>query len=79
MRLRLLYRRELSAMSAEPTSVPEPWVSMKEICAHLGVNRDTVIVWTKTLGLPGVKTGCLWKFKPSEVDAWMRGLDKQGN
>lgn len=57
----------------------EPWVSMKEICAHLGVNRDTVVAWVSTLGMPGVKVGRLWKFKPGEVDAWMRRINQQKN
>ena len=57
----------------------EPWVSMKEICVHLDVNRDTVVEWVTKLGMPGVKAGRLWKFKPGEVDAWMRRINHKGN
>ena len=52
---------------------------MKEICAHLGVHRDTVVEWVTTLGMPGVKAGRLWKFKPGEVDEWMRRISRQEN
>ena len=30
-----------------------------------------------TLGMPGVKAGRLWKFKPGEVDDWMRRISRQ--
>ena len=51
---------------------PERWVSMKEITAYLGINRDTVLSWIEKRGMPAVKVGRLWKFKISEVDAWMK-------
>ena len=51
---------------------PERWVSMKEITAYLGINRDTVLNWIEKRGMPAVKVGRLWKFKISEVDAWMK-------
>lgn len=50
----------------------ERWVSMNEIADYLGVTRDTVLAWTEKRGMPGVKIGRTWKFKVSEVDAWMR-------
>ena len=50
----------------------ERWYSMEEICEHLGVSRDTVLIWIKKRKMPAVKMGRLWKFKISEVDAWMK-------
>lgn len=52
----------------------ERWYSMKEICEHLGVSRDTVLIWIEKRNMPAVKMGRLWKFKVSEVDEWMRAL-----
>lgn len=50
----------------------ERWYSMKEICEYLGVSRDTVLAWIEKREMPATKTGRLWKFKISEVDAWMK-------
>ena len=49
----------------------ERWVSMEEICAHLSASRDTVKKMIKTQALPAYKIDRKWKFKISEVDAWM--------
>ena len=50
----------------------ERWYSMKEICAHLGVSRDTVLAWIENRNMPAAKIGRLWKFKVIEVDVWMK-------
>ena len=50
----------------------ERWYSLKEITAHLGVSRDTILIWIAKRGMPASKVGRLWKFKISEVDAWVK-------
>ena len=47
------------------------WLSIHEICEHLGISSDTVYKWIK-LGLPAHRMGRLWKFKKDEVDAWVK-------
>ena len=37
----------------------ERWYSMEEICEHLGVSRDTVLVWIKKREMPASKMGRL--------------------
>lgn len=59
-------------------SKPEPWVGTKEICEHLGVKIETVRKWIKAEKIPCHRVGKLWKFKISEVDAWvMSGQAKE--
>jgi len=47
----------------------EPWVAVEQVASHLGVAKDTIYRWREHKNL----TGRLWKFKLSEIDAWVRG------
>ena len=51
---------------------PEPWVSLEEIAQHLAVSQDTVHRWIRNRGLPAHKVGRIWRFKVSQVDAWVQ-------
>ncbi len=53
-------------------ATPERWVSVEEVAKHLGVVKDSIYRWIENRGLPAHKIGRLWKFKLSEVDAWVR-------
>ncbi len=57
-------------MTAENKAV-EPWVSTKDIAEHLGVTIETIRNWIKKETIPCHRVGKLWKFKISEVDAWV--------
>ena len=50
----------------------ERWLSVEEIAAHLGVNRDTIYKWIERKHMPAHKLGKLWKFKATEIDEWIR-------
>ena len=50
----------------------ERWHPVDEVAEHLGVARDTVYRWIDHRALPAHRVGRLWKFKFSEVDAWVR-------
>ncbi len=50
----------------------ERWSSVDEVAKHLGVAQDSIYRWIEGRGLPAHKIGRLWKFKLSDVDAWVR-------
>lgn len=52
------------------------WISIEEAANYLGVNKDTIRNWIKKEnGIPAHKIGKLWKFKKSELDAWIKSGD----
>lgn len=51
---------------------PERWQSLEEISKHLGVSKDTIRGWIKKGTIPHYKVGRQYKFKISEVDAWIQ-------
>ena len=50
----------------------EPWVAVGTVAQHLGVSHDTIYRWIDGRAMPAHKIGRLWKFKLSEIDAWVR-------
>ena len=56
-------------------AVEERWVGVDGVAQHLGVAKDSVYRWIDERGLPAHRVGRLFRFKLSEVDAWVR----QGN
>ena len=49
------------------------WIGIEETANYIGVNRDTIRNWIKKdTGIPAHKIGKLWKFKKSELDAWIK-------
>ncbi len=48
------------------------WLSVDEICTHLGISRDTIYKWIDRKGMPAHRVGRLWKFKKAEIDDWVR-------
>jgi len=63
-------------------SEQEAWASVDDVAKHLGIAKDTVYRWIESKGMPAHKVGRLWKFKLSQVDAWVEaggaGQDEQG-
>jgi len=57
----------------------EKWSSMENITDYLGVSRETVLQWINNRNMPAHKVGRLWKFKISEVDAWIRSGNAADN
>jgi len=49
----------------------EKWSNLKEIAGHLGVSKDTIRNWIKKGVIPYRRIGKQYKFRISEVDAWV--------
>ena len=52
--------------------IEDRWLSIHEICNHLGVSKDTVYKWIDKHAMPAHRMGRLWKFKKDEVDKWVK-------
>ena len=53
------------------------WLSVAEICTYLGgITRDTVYKCISEKNMPAHRIGKLWKFKMSEVDAWVKNENR---
>ena len=55
--------------AAQPT---EQWVSVEQIAQHLNVKAFKIYKWLERKDMPAHKVGRLWRFKISEIDAWVR-------
>ena len=52
------------------------WIGIEEAANYMGVNKDTIRNWIKKdTRIPAHKIGKLWKFKKSELDAWIKSGD----
>lgn len=49
----------------------ERWLNLEEISKHLGVSKDTIRAWIRKGTIPHHKVGRQYKFRVSEVDAWI--------
>ena len=61
-----------SKMHMVAGSSTEQWVSVEQVAQHLKIKPDTVYKWLERKDMPAHKVGRLWRFKISEVDAWIR-------
>lgn len=53
------------------TSESEKWSSLEDIANHIGVSKDTIRNWIKKGSIPYHKIVKQYKFRISEVDAWI--------
>jgi excisionase family DNA binding protein len=53
-------------------NMAQSWVSVDDVAKHLGVVKESVYRWIENRGLPARRVGRLWKFRLSEVDAWVQ-------
>jgi len=71
-------------MKNNKQTISERWLSLEEIANHVGCSKDTIRGYIKKETIPYHKVGRLYKFRLSEVDAWIESgasadADKQNN
>ena len=55
------------------TENTEKWIGLEEAADYLGIKPSTLREWIKKeKDIPARKIGKLWKFKCSELDAWVK-------
>ena len=56
-----------------PEIINDNYISIDEAAEYLGIKTVTLRNWIKKdTSLPAHKIGKLWKFKRSELDAWVQ-------
>jgi PTS system nitrogen regulatory IIA component len=46
-------------------------MSVKEMAEYLNVNISTVYMWSQKGQMPAMKMGKMWRYRRSEIDAWL--------
>ncbi len=52
-------------------SEPEKWVNLEAVADHTGLSKDTIRNYIKKGAIPYYRIGKQYKFKISEIDAWI--------
>ncbi len=48
------------------------WIGIDQAAKYMGVNKESIRNWIKKTDIPARKIGKQWKFKPSELDEWIK-------
>lgn len=54
----------------------ESWINLGEAAAHLQVSKSFLYQKGKALGIPRAKLGTKYRYKKSDLDAWL--MNKKG-
>ncbi len=49
----------------------ERLMSVHEMAEYLNVNISTIYMWSQKGQMPALKIGNLWRYRRSEIDAWL--------
>jgi len=50
-------------------------VTLQQVAEHLQVSEDTIHRWMQLKAMPAHRAGRYWRFKLSQVDAWIESGD----
>lgn len=56
----------------EAANTAEQWITVEQIAQHLNVKAFTIYKWIDRKEMPAHKVGRLWRFRISEIDAWVK-------
>ena len=54
-------------------------MSMKQLCAYLGISRDTATKWINNKSMPAHRIDRIWRFDKDEIDEWMKNNGKNAS
>lgn len=63
---------KLSPQSIQPTTRFEPLLNSEEASALLKIHPKTLQRMARNKEIAGIQIGKLWRFRPSELDGWVR-------
>jgi len=55
---------------------PQQLLTPEELATVLGLPRLQVIRLARAGGIPSIKIGKVWRFRPTTIDAWLREQEK---
>lgn len=66
--LRVLRGQAVAGVPGTPATVTEPYLTLRQLCAHLGMSRFTLWRWQ----LPAHSLGGVRRYRLTEVEAYMQ-------
>ena len=55
----------------EGQDAPEALMSLPDVARYLGMRERTIYEWAQAGRLPAFKLGVTWRFRRSDIDAWL--------
>jgi PTS system nitrogen regulatory IIA component len=49
----------------------ERLMSIKEVAEYLQVDMSTLYLWSQRGQIPAMKVGKMWRYRRSEIEAWL--------
>ena len=73
--------REFRLTSRPPTPNDDSLMTLQEVAEYLRLSEDVIYPLARSGELPGFKIGKQWRFRRSEIDAWLESkrLDDSSN
>jgi excisionase family DNA binding protein len=57
----------------------DKWITVDAVAKYLGVASITIYRWLEKGRIPAHRVGKQWRFKPSEIDEWVKSGSASDN